>query len=233
MRSYSLICLLFFPIFTLAQQNQTDSEKTKKIRSGFTLQAASSFWNQNNLNNELNEQGLAVPRKISNSIAVGNIIQHNNFRFTLLLMAMINSNSKNNYYLNQQFGAAELNGEYFIIKNEKIALSPLLGEGIVYGRTWLRNKSISGNFPDVMAAGNSTTLFNRQGYLNLALNLGFNYSPRYRDHTCQLALGYRYGFSNTKWSTNPKKEVLSGAPADALRQLYLAIKVNLFYSSYD
>ena len=148
-------------------------------------------------------------------------------------MAMINSNSKNNNYLNQQFGAAELNGEYFIIKNEKISLSPLLGGGIVYGRTWIRDNSISGNFPDVLAAGNTTTLSNRQGYLNAAINLGFNYLPEKREHLYQLALGYRYGFSNTKWSTNPRKEVLSGAPTDAFRQLYLAIKVNLFYSKYD
>jgi hypothetical protein len=233
MRLYSLIYLLFFPIFTLAQQDQTDSEQTKKLKAGFSLQVASSYWEQNNLNNALNEKDLAVPRKISNSIAVGNIIQHNNLRFTLLLMAMINSNSKNNYYLNQQFGAAELNGEYFIIKNEKIALSPLLGGGIVHGRTWLRNNSISGNFPEVLSAGNTTTLFNRQGYLNAAINLGFNYLPEKREHLYQLALGYRFGFSNTKWSTNLKKEVLSGAPEDALTQLYLAIKVNLFFHNYE
>lgn len=233
MRFYSFIFLVILPVFSLAQMNQSDMERTKKLKAGFSLQVASSFWEQNNLNNELNEQDMPVTRKISNSIAVGNIVQLDNLRFTLLLMAMINSNSKNNDYLNQQFGAAELNGEYFIIKNKKISLSPLLGGGIVYGRTWLRNNSISGNFPEVLATGNTTTLFNRQGYVNAAINLGFHYSPEKRDHIYELALGYRYGFSNTKWSTNPKKEVLSGAPTDALRQLYLAIKMNLFYSKYD
>lgn len=227
MRLYSIIFLAVFPVISMAQQPQNDLWGSKKFRFGFSLQVAPSLWKQNNLNNELRENTLPVTRNISHSIAVGDIIQCQNFRFTLLLMALINGNSTSNNHLNQQFGGIELNSEYFIIKKEKMALSPMLGGGILYGTTRLRREIIPVSFPDALANGNTSTLFNRQGYLNFAMNLGFNYSPRYREHIYQLSLGYKYGFLNTQWSTNPRKEIPSQAPTDALRLLYVAIKMNL------
>ncbi len=230
MRFYTFICLLLLPFFTSAQQPQGNFENSGKIRFGFTLQGTPTYWKQNNLNHALKQQSLPATKDLQGSVAIGNIIQVEQLRFTLLMVAMLNSNSKDNHHLNQRFGNIELNSEYFITKNERISLSPLVGGGISYGRTWLRNNSSEENFSEALVSTNTTSLFNRQGYLNVAMNFGFNYSPRYRDHIYQLSLGYRFGFAEKKWSTDPRDQTLHDAPTDVLRQLYLAIKVNLFFA---
>ena len=72
-------------------------------------------------------------------------------------------------------------------------------------------------------------LFNRMGYINVAVNFGFNYSPRLKDHLYQVAVGYRFGFGSKSWRTDPKKEVLSGASTDELRQVYVALKMKVLF----
>lgn len=230
MQLFATIFLSLSPFILKAQNNQDNLWGSKKFKFGFSLQIAPSYWKQKNFNSELEQHSLPKARDISSSFTVGDIIQWNKFRFTALLLAMINSNSVNGNHLKQQFGGIEINGEYFLLKKKQLALSPLLGAGLLNGTSRIRNSSISGSFPDVLANANTTELFNRQGYINVALNLGFDYSPRYKDHLYQIAIGYRLGFANTRWSTDPKKEVLSDAPTDAIRQFYLALRMNFLFS---
>lgn len=229
MKLPSLILIAFCPIIGIAQQQPTDLWGSKKIKFGLTLQVAPSLWTQSNLDAKLREINLPESKSLSNSLAIGDVVQVNKVRFSLLLIGMISGNANQSNRLNQQFGGIELNGEYFVIKKEKIALSPSIGGGLLYGTSRFRRNMAPGSFSDAFMTGNTTTLFNRQGYLNVGLNLGFDYSSRMKEHIYQISLGYRAGFLNTKWSTEPAKETLADGPADALRQLYISIKANLFF----
>ena len=175
------------------------------------------------------ENNLPETKSLSYSAGFGPVLEWNKLSVALLLTATSNKNSNKNEKLQQQFGGLEINGEYFIIRKKNFALSPLIGGGYLNGVTNIRKNSISESFPTAVADRNTMELFNRMGYINAAVNFGFDYSPRLKGHLHQVAVGYRYGFGSTKWSTDLKKEVLPGAPKDELRQVYVALKMNFLF----
>lgn len=232
MRIYILsLALLFSPYFTKAQQTSDNLWGSQKFRFGISVQVAPSYWKQNNLNNILLENHLPDTRATTTGASFGDIMQWNKLRITMLFVTLQNSKSTSNETLEQQFGGGEINAEYYIIRKKAFALSPSIGVGYLGGTTRIRKQSTSESFSDAIINRSTAELFNRQGYINAALNFSFSYAPRLEDHLFQAALGYRFGFANTKWSTDPKFEVLTEAPTDAMRQVYLALKMNFLFTN--
>lgn len=230
MRYYQLVLIFFVSACSLNAQDRSDSLwGNQKFRFGFSIQVAPSIWNQNNLNSMLAENNMPETRSLAYSVGVGPALRWNKLSVTMLAIASSNKNSNKNEKLQQQFGGGEINAEYFIIRKKNFAVSPIIGGGFLNGLTRIRQNATAESFPTAISNRNTTELFNRMGYINAALNFGFDYSPRLKDHNYQIAVGYRFGFAGTSWSTDPKKEVLSGAPTDELRQVYLAIKVNFLF----
>lgn len=232
MRLYFIIlALLFSPYFSKAQQTPDILWGSPKFRFGISVQVAPSYWKQNNLNSILLENDLPATGTINTGVCFGDIMQWNKLRVTMLLVALQNSKSTSNENLQQQFGGGELNAEYYIIRKKEFALSPLIGAGYLAGTTRIRKHATSERFRDAFTNRSTAELFNRQGYINAALNFSFSYAPRLKDHLFQAAIGYRFGFANTRWSTDPKSEVLTGSPKDALNQVYLALKMNFLFTN--
>lgn len=231
MRLFIIISVVsLLPFYASAQQDNENLWGSKRIRLGLSISATPSYWQQKSLNTVLRQNGLPETRSFSYTGAIGEMMQWDKLRVSLLLLASLNQNSNSGNLLQQRYGGLELNAEYFVIRNRKIALSPSLGGGFLSGNLKIRENQVTGDFPDIFVSRNTTELFNRLGYINVALNLGTDYSPRYRDHIFQYIVGYRFGFANSLWSANPKGKGLSGAPTDALRQVYLGLRMNFLFA---
>jgi hypothetical protein len=223
------IILLLVPFVGKTQQTQDTLWGSKKFRFGITIQSGAALWKQKNFNSILLQNNLPTARDFTSAVSLGDILQWNKLRLTALVVIWRNKSSANSQNLEQTFGGGELNAEYFIIRKKGFSLSPLIGGGILNGITRVRQNAIAQTFSNALANRGTTELFNRQGYINGAINFGFCYAPRLKDHLFQAALGYRIGFANTNWSTDPKAEILTGTTSDALRQFYLTLKLNFLF----
>jgi hypothetical protein len=218
--------MVITPLFSFGQISSDTLWGNKNFRFGLTLQTGIFFWNQSNLNNILIQNQVPTTKELITSIGIGDILQWNKFRLTGLIVFWNNAKSTSQEKMEQRFGGGELNGEYFIVREKGWSLSPILGGGIIFGGTKTRKPASIQSISNAFANRNTTELFNRQGFLHAGVNFGFAYSPRTKTHIYQLAPGFKYGFSNTDWSTDPKSEVLTNSTSDALRQFYLTLKTN-------
>ena len=224
-----LLLLIVAPIFSAGQNSNDSLWGNKQFRSGVTIQTGFFLWKQKNLNSILAQNQLPDTRVFNSSIGLGDILQWNKFRVTALIIFWRSERSKNKEDLVQNFGSGEVNAEYFIVRKKGHSLSPIIGGGFLFGKTQTRRDAIPQTIDGSFVNRNATELFSRQGFIHAGLNFGFDYSPRAKDHIYQLAAGYKYGFSETNWSTDPKREALANSLSDPLRQFYISLKTNIMF----
>ena len=194
------------------------------------MQVGPAYWKQSNTNDLLIQNNRPVTKDYSMAVAVGNIFQWNRYRMTFLLLLAGNKNSANSESLENQLGGGELNLEYSVIRKQRFSISPIIGGGVVDGIIKIRQQASPQPISSVFVNRNTTELFNRQGFINAGLNFGFAYAPKLKAHLFQLATGYRFGFSNSDWSTDPNSAVLTNSATDPLRQFYVTAKMNFLYA---
>ena len=226
-----LILLLLVPFAGKSQHLQDSLWGNKKFRFGISLQAGATDWSQSNFNNILSQNNAPTTREVNSEACFGDILQWDKLRITALVVMWRNKHSANSVKIEQKFTGSELNVEYFIIRKRGFSLSPLIGGGRVDGITKVIKRATPQSFSNALANSTTTELFNKQGYLNAAINFGFCYAPRLKDHLYQATVGYRIGFANTNWSTDPDVEILTGSTTDALSQLYVSLKMNVLFLS--
>lgn len=226
-----LILILTISSLTSHGQNFEDSLwGTKKFRMGFTVQLSGAHWKQKNMNLLLEQNNRPTIGELSTVVGLGNIFQWNKFRSTLLVILGANKNSSGGDNLEYRLGGGELNFEYSIYRKENFSISPMIGGGAMDGVLKIRQQTPTQPISNVFTNRNTTELFDRQGYINAALNFGFAYAPRAKAHIIQAAVGYRFGFLNTNWSTDPETQLLQNSTSDPLRQVYIGIKMNFMYA---
>lgn len=230
MKRLTLIFLLI-STFSFGQTTTDTLWGSKKFRAGITLQAGAAFWSQPNLNQILIQNNRPTTKQLNILSGIGNVFQWDKYRATFLVLLSRNKNSANGENLEQRFGGGELNVEYAIIRKKGFSLSPQIGGGAIDGVLKIRKYATPQPIGNIFTNRNTTELFNRQGFVNAALNFGFAYAPKIRAHLFQLTTGYRFGFLNTNWSSDPNTEVLTNSSTDHLRQFYLSFKMNFMYSN--
>ena len=229
MRFTMTLCLLLISSYSFAQFASEEPWRQNRFRAGLTIQAGAAYWNQQHINQVLKQHNSPTPHKLSALAGFGTVVQWSRYRLDLTALYGSDQHTENGKLLEQRTEGAELNMGYLVHRSRKIALSPQLGLGIMNAVLKVRDRAEPQSLSGVFVNRNVTELYNRQGYVHAGLSLDFGFLPGLQAQLFQLSAGYRFGFLDTDWSTDPYAQVLSQSVSDPLRQAYLSLKVNYWY----
>lgn len=195
-------------------------------RHGIAFSTNMAYNKQDNLDRVLRLNRLPNSSKFLFGFTATRMLRLNSFELAADFTVIGNQRQQDGYDKDRAASVLALNTRYLFGKN-KTEWYPTFGIGYAgsVNRFSVQNSSSNINAA-LTTARNTTTLYNRQGIVNLGLGVRFINKPQ---HFVGVEAGYQLGFGTTPWSTSKQANYMTTSVTDELRQFYLRL-VTGFYN---